>query len=510
MAAGFERDHCEAVPASKNPSGVELLTEYKFLVLRMDLPTCATFIAVRERMATKLEQTFAEHHMHGVYRDKDKKWKESKSKILIARVHLAKPVAFFSEDDEGRAKDPIVMGLHWHNVCANKQGGLAEAHEKFLTFLAQLILKEEVDILAADANMGLLVMVNTLRSCGMKVDVVAWFPWRLQDTGGHVMDSCCILFINKPCVCTLQKGLESFHARDDTGLFFEGQPQLDPEKMRIIGDLGAVMEEIRNPAFAGVKDLYWRGGFDVMDSNIHGYGFPKKNYQPKNDRVKDVLFKAFLTPSTNQGELEVLARSRGLDKASRIKHESYSAGGAVPKDYNLRVKELRLHKDKFIMGGNWNNGAHYPLCALTQSICQRSDKAQVRRNNRNGGRPAAASRMEADPQSRAASQTRSGPWDRGTWEAAREAVRGHTLDDTRDERQYPSARSCGTGRLPSERGYNRFFNNSFNDRYNDDLQASSRSGHQSTATSSRGSYPIPAPYTSWDQWPQAALRHLRK
>jgi hypothetical protein len=73
MAAGFERDHCEAVPASKNPSGVELLTEYKFLVLRMDLPTCATFIAVRERMATKLEQTFAEHHMHGVYRDKDRK-----------------------------------------------------------------------------------------------------------------------------------------------------------------------------------------------------------------------------------------------------------------------------------------------------------------------------------------------------------------------------------------------------------------------------------------------------
>jgi hypothetical protein len=200
-----------------------------------------------------------------------------------------------------------------------------------------------------------------------------------------------------------------------------------------------------------------------------------------------VLFKAFLTPSTNQKELEVLARSRGLDKASRIRHESYSAGGAVPKDYNLRVKELRLHKDKFIIGGNWNNGAHYPLCALTQSICQRSDKAQVRRNNRNGGRPAAASRMEADPQSRAASQTRSGPWDRG-----------HALEDRRDERQYPSASSCGTGRLPSERGTsNSFFNNRSHDR-----QASSRSGHRSTATSSQGSYPIPAPYTSWDKWPQ--------
>ena len=83
MAAGFERDHCEAVPAISSPSGVELKAKYKFLVLRMDLPTCATFIAVRERMATSLEETFSEHHHHGVYKDKHKKWRESKSKILI-------------------------------------------------------------------------------------------------------------------------------------------------------------------------------------------------------------------------------------------------------------------------------------------------------------------------------------------------------------------------------------------------------------------------------------------
>ena len=90
------------------------------------------------------------------------------------------------------------------------------------------IHKFDVDIIFGDYNMFLFHFVKHLRSCGIVVDVVAWFPWKLSN-GTPCVDSCCILIVNQRGYMTLCKGPECLHGDDPTGFFYTGKPTLDAE-----------------------------------------------------------------------------------------------------------------------------------------------------------------------------------------------------------------------------------------------------------------------------------------
>ena len=107
---------------------------------------------------------------------------------------------------------------------------MPEAHEDFIGFIYTTVVEYKVDIFAMDANMGMVKLLNCLRSRGLTVDVAAYFPWQLP-TGEHVLDSCCILFINKPGVYQLEEGIRDAHGRGETGLYCTKPPQLDEETM---------------------------------------------------------------------------------------------------------------------------------------------------------------------------------------------------------------------------------------------------------------------------------------
>ena len=266
MEAGIQRTTVEGRKAGKAGDGIEVKTRYRYLTLRMDLEKTATMIAVRERSATAIRKLFAEHHLHGLYTQNGVR-RESRSKILVAKIELARPVAFFR-------KALIVMGLHWHNMCAKRASGFSKPHVDFLVYLYKKIVELEVDVLCADANMGMLALVSTLRSRGVCVDVGAWFPWQLA-TGERAMDSCTILFINKPGVYELDKSRGSQHSDDRSGLFCTDLPIVD---LQATTELQARLPVLHGLALRNTNaGNVFQGGFAVLPNLNYGYG---KNTTP--------------------------------------------------------------------------------------------------------------------------------------------------------------------------------------------------------------------------------------
>jgi len=156
-------------------------------------------------------------------------------------------------------------------MCAKKASGLSKAHDDFLAYLSNKIVELKVDVLCTDANMGMLALFSRLRSRGVCVDVGAWFPWQLA-TGERAMDSCTILFINKPGVYELDKSRGSQHSDDRSGLFCTDLPIVDLQARTKL--------QARLPVLHGLalrNTNVFQGGFAVIPNLNYGYG---KNTTP--------------------------------------------------------------------------------------------------------------------------------------------------------------------------------------------------------------------------------------
>ena len=89
------------------------------------------------------------------------------------------------------------MVLHFHFVTAKGEFGKKQEQASLLKTIVRLVRAHNVTLLATDANMALLLVMQELRSSGVRADTLAWWPWRLED-GSKGMDSCAIILINHP------------------------------------------------------------------------------------------------------------------------------------------------------------------------------------------------------------------------------------------------------------------------------------------------------------------------
>ena len=121
-----------------------------------------------------------------------------------------------------------------------------------------------------DFNMAFFMVVPEMRSRGVKIDLAAWYPWKLAD-GTACADSCGIFFVNLPGQYLLETGPECLHADNEKGFFWE------------------------KPAVAG-KERY-----PVFDKNT-GPGFPLCHFLPKINVQPKV--RESLTPTLTGQELE--------------------------------------------------------------------------------------------------------------------------------------------------------------------------------------------------------------
>ena len=257
------------------------------------------------------------------------------------------------------------MVLHFNNVVAKGDSGTKAERDRFLTKVTDLVHEHQVDILMMDANMALLMVFDSLRRSGVKCDLAAWTPWQLID-GTRCMDSCAIVFINKPGVYTLTKGIDDLHGENRDGLNWPSAPQRADTD-----DLGGG-PVVRSGGHA------WEGTFKVWDSNV-SHGHPYAAFHPKGASQFQEKLQQILQPSTSPKELEYLARRSGRSKDNR-KAELWGDSAESYKRSNLLVKEMKVHQEHY----NWDfpPGSHYPLCAATDMNGNRSDEGKQRKKDR--------------------------------------------------------------------------------------------------------------------------------
>ena len=75
-----------------------------------------------------------------------------------------------------------------------------------------------------DFNVSLFLVVPSLRSRGVVIDLAAWYPWKAPD-GTPNADSCGIFFLNRPGFYCFVKGLDDLHDCDPSGILWAGVQQ---------------------------------------------------------------------------------------------------------------------------------------------------------------------------------------------------------------------------------------------------------------------------------------------
>ena len=181
-------------------------------------------IAARASVAEELSVTYWKLRDEGSY--KDKKAPDGKrralTRVLGAEVVLRQPVAFLGD----RVK---VLCVHFHRMPAKKEKGFTDAYKKFWPYLKEVLTQEKTQVLFGDFNMSLWRVVPELRLLGVKVTLVAWFPWKssLQGAGqGKPMcDSCGIFVVGQEVAARLQTAVADLHDDDERGWLWRGVSQ---------------------------------------------------------------------------------------------------------------------------------------------------------------------------------------------------------------------------------------------------------------------------------------------
>ena len=107
---------------------------------------------------------------------------------MIAKVTLDHGIGYLGATH-------VVMAMHLHNHMAN--GRWPAKLKECWPWLAAKLRKFNVRVLMGDFNMSLFELAPQLRSCGVVIDVAAWYPCKSTD-GEPMADSCGIFFIDAP------------------------------------------------------------------------------------------------------------------------------------------------------------------------------------------------------------------------------------------------------------------------------------------------------------------------
>ena len=70
-----------------------------------------------------------------------------------------------------------------HHLVANNSKGFRQSLKAAWPWIAEKLITYQVGVLMGDINMSLFKTTSELRSCGVKADLAAWYPWKAK--GGH-------------------------------------------------------------------------------------------------------------------------------------------------------------------------------------------------------------------------------------------------------------------------------------------------------------------------------------
>ena len=249
--------------------------------------------------------------------------KPAYNRTLIGEINLFKPLALWGNRI-------AVAVTHFHNLSAKLVSGHRISHKDFLDALARRILHFGIVMLMGDFNMALLKMRQELHSRGVRIQLLAWYPWR-NTSGKTILDSLGIFSVNIHVSIRLHHSLSSF---DDEANLLDAKIEAT-----IVADDGDNVVTKRVDSYEGIDGPP---------------GIPLHRYLPK-----------FVT---DRDKIET-----ALKPAYSVEEDA----GSEPRP----MKEKRLESDThFVYQGKVYKDAHFPLMVFTDNKkSRRSSEALKRR-----------------------------------------------------------------------------------------------------------------------------------
>ena len=317
-------------------------SSHEHWVVRGNEEGCAVLIAARKDNTTALEYLHYEVYDDHPYKEK-KKNKVARSRILICKVTFKQNVGHLG-------KDIVVCGVHGNSKTMTVEWPVAWA--AFWDRLAEGIKTFGVRFMAGDFNMSVTEVPKQLRSRGISVVCVAWYPWRLDGVAGNEqplgLDSCGIFHVgDAPVLVELAwdlGDLQHLTAVADTMLQTEADPEFPPTKK----------------LHAYEKDKMYPG----QPWKCYRSGHHKEAVKDLAQKLEDLLTR---TEQNDPARLEEIPRTKNLCPY-------------------LRLRQKNMDKNAWMPHGILHNGAHFPLAVFTRNSSARSEEAETKRRDRSKGR----------------------------------------------------------------------------------------------------------------------------
>ncbi len=322
-------------PGLLDAVGLEPRTTHEHWVVRGNEKS-AVLIAARKSVTKSLEMLEYEVNPDHPY-TKSGKQHTARSKMLTCKMTFKQSVGHIGHE-------LVVCGVHGH--CYTMKVQWPQIWKAFWDRLVAKIRKFGIKFLAGDFNMSLTDVTVQLRSRGVEVDCVAWYPWiheaKSLNNQRLGMDSCGIFYIGGDMQSSLWWGTPYLAADADT--FPQVEQCIPPTHM---------LDAYTDATFPG---QHW--------SAYRSRGVAMNHKSPARDGL-DQRLTDLLTPSTTQAQLEHLR----------------SAGMHCPCPY-LRTKQKKMDIQYWLVGGDVHMGAHYPLCVFTNNARSRTNEAVEARRKR--------------------------------------------------------------------------------------------------------------------------------
>jgi len=289
----------------------------------------SVLLAVRASLGNRLECLYWERQFEGTFKRRGGSTTRANAytRILVGKVHMGWGIGYIGNNH-------AVAVVHLHHQAAKKPGRLQEWFRE----LACILRKLDVRILMGNFNMALWEVVPRLRSCGVVLDMAAYYPWKNKDCK-LMTDTCGIFVVGIAAGVRLYHGEGSLHDRDESGLLSRQWPTFDERR--------------------------GRAPFEIHNEN-GGPGKPIESFLPRGMDAATKMRRSFV-PSFVHDENAAVAASPKDDK------------GEVLPGF-LKVCEKRLDEDNWLMDdGLPYKGSHFPLVCFAHNESRRSPEAHAKR-----------------------------------------------------------------------------------------------------------------------------------
>ena len=278
----------------------------------------SVLIASRTDVTTGIELLVCDVHADHAYSEHGKQ-KMATTRTLVCRVHFKQNIGHIG-------LSMVVAVVHLN--CKTARIEWLDVYVRFWDQLAERIFRYGINFLSGDFNMSLTEVTVQLRRRNVRIDCIAWYPWRHEvdnapDTLGF--DSCGIFYIGGNAVVNPQYGLS------DVGMLTSA----------VAGPIWRRLPAYKGPNYPGQRWTAYK----------------------RDDETAEAKLTNLLQQSISLEALEAIPK----------RHGTYNCA-------YFRVKQKPLDAREWLINGNTLHcGAHFPLMIVTFNARARSQDAAERR-----------------------------------------------------------------------------------------------------------------------------------